>query len=351
MKTKRLINCIGILVCALALAGCAAAATTANVLPVDAPAALPPEPLEPVAAQADAYLAFAATPEQAGGEEHVVRLSPPLSYEPATPGPEEAATADAQETPPAQAEPSPTPEQTAKPTATPKQTSKPSPTPSYTVEELDEYVDGYVNAGAINLRKGPGTDYEVLGEYERYDELLVTGTCEEWYRVKLDGLRGYMLMEYVTIGNLPTPTPKATEKPKATPTPKPGATPRPEPTEPPAEAPPASTTDEMYLLAQVVYKEGDSESYVAVANVIYNRVQGSSFPDTIYEVIYQKNQFSTSNLKTPSSKALAAVQQIFADRDLILPPEVQYFHAASRGTSRSGYNYYATFGGNAFFYK
>ena len=219
----------------------------------------------------------------------------------------------------------------------------PEPTPAYTVEELDEYVDGYVNAKTINLRAGPGTGYEVLGEYERYDTLLVTGKCEEWYRVKLDGLRGYMLKEYVTIGKVkeaestpaPTPTPEASIPVVETPTPSASI----------------SQADELYLVAQVVQKEGDMESYLAVANVIYNRLHSSSFPNTIQEVIYQKNQFSTSNLKTPSTAAMAAVQQIFVDGNLILPAEVMYFHAASRGTDRSGYTYYATYGGNVFFYR
>ena len=219
----------------------------------------------------------------------------------------------------------------------------PEPTPAYTVEELDEYVDGYVNAKTINLRAGPGTGYEVLGEYERYDTLLVTGKCEEWYRVKLDGLRGYMLKEYVTIGQVK----------EAEPTPAP--TPIPEASIPVVETPTPSASisqaDELYLVAQVVQKEGDMESYVAVANVIYNRLHSSSFPNTIQEVIYQKNQFSTSNLKTPSTAAMAAVQQIFVDGNLILPAEVMYFHAASRGTDRSGYTYYATYGGNVFFYR
>ena len=219
----------------------------------------------------------------------------------------------------------------------------PEPTPAYTVEELDEYVDGYVNAKTINLRAGPGTGYEVLWEYERYDTLLVTGKCEEWYRVKLDGLRGYMLKEYVTIGQVK----------EAEPTPAP--TPIPEASIPVVETPTPSASisqaDELYLVAQVVQKEGDMESYVAVANVIYNRLHSSSFPNTIQEVIYQKNQFSTSNLKTPSTAAMAAVQQIFVDGNLILPAEVMYFHAASRGTDRSGYTYYATYGGNVFFYR
>lgn len=359
MKTRRLINYISCLACALLLAGCAAAATTANVVMVEAAPAFAPTTasLEPVPAQADARLFPVETLAVADGESHVVLLTPPPDTAADMPSaPEDTGEGTPQAT--ASVEPTEEPEPAPASTPKPKQTEKPSPTPDYTVEELDEYVDGYVNSKTINLRKGPGTDYEVLGEYERYDELLVTGACEEWYRVKLDGLRGYMLQEYVTIGSLPTPTPKATPtpqptatpKPTPTPAPQPTATPKPDPTQAPAN-PSISEADELYLVAQVVYKEGDSESYVAVANVIYNRILNSGFPDTAYEVIYQKNQFSTSNLKSPSSGAMAAVQQIFVERDLILPAEVLYFQSASKGTSRSGYQYYGSYGGNAFFYK
>lgn len=352
MKTKWLFNRIALVCVALMLCGCAAAATTANVVLVEPiPVAQTPTPLMPVAAQ------VAPTPAEMalepGVQERMVQLTPPQdSVTPEPDGsPMETVEPEVLASPTPTAEPMPTEEPT--PTPTPRQTEKPSPTPAFTVKELDEYFDGYVNAKTVNLRKGPGTEYEILGEYERYDELLVTGTCEEWYRVKLDGLRGYMLKEYVTIGSVstptPAPTPKATDKPKATPTP--NSTPPPTPVPTQAPSPSFSEADELYLAAQVVYKEGDSESYVAVANVIYNRIQSSSFPNTIYDVIYQRNQFSTSNLKTPSSAALAAVQQIFVEKNLILPAEVMYFQAASRGTSRSGYTYYATFGGNVFFYK
>ncbi|MPM93844.1 hypothetical protein SDC9_140986 [bioreactor metagenome] len=320
-----------------------AAASTANVVVLEAaPVLAQAELLTPAPIQENGEIFTAGA--MAGETGGLVQITPPpdmvLDESPAFTG--ETAS------PSAAIEAAPTPTQEPEPSPTPKQTAKPSPTPAYQVDELDEYLDGYVNAKTINLRKGPGTEYDVLGEYARYDELLVTGTCEEWYRVKLDGLRGYMLKEYVTVGSAPTPTPKATEKPKATATPKPTATPEPEATRTPSIS---SESEELYLAAQVVYKEGDKGSYVAVANVIYNRVCSSKFPNSIYDVVYQKSQFSTSSLKTPSSAALAAVQQIFVDKNLLLPAEVLYFQAASRGTTRDGYTYYGTFGGNVFFYK
>ena len=346
MKLRWLYNCIVLTGLVLLMTGCAAAASTANiVLLEDAFSSVPVETGIPVmSGQAGAFAASADMPLE------VVVASPtPIPTETLYVTPNSDLVVDE----PAQTlEVTPDPTNTPTPkqaTPTPKQTAKPTDTPAYKVVELDEYIDGYVNASTINLRKGPGTGYDVLGEYERYDELLITGTCEEWYRVKLDGLRGYMLMEYVTIGSVPAPTPSATPKPITVDTPPPIVLQTPTPTSTSSGQVPVS--DELYLTAQVVYKEGDAKSYVAVANVIYNRLHSRSFPSNLYDVLYQKSQFSTSNLKTPSSAALAAVQQIFVDGNLILPAEVMYFHAASRGTTRSGYIYYDTFGGNIFFYK
>ena len=416
MSGKGTIKLLGILAGAFMLTGCAAAATTANVAQEEeavAAASVHGENIPLAKAAAEEDTAETASPT---ADAHVVEITLP----PATPAFLLGLSTQAS----SQTQPAATPEASPAATPNPTPTATPEATPSYTVEELEEYVDGYVLAATVNLRAGPGTGYDVLGEYERYDTLLVTGTCEEWYRVKLDGLRGYMLKEFVAMGDVPEPTPAYTveeldeyvdgyvnaktinlragpgtgydvlgeyerydtllvtgkceewyrvkldglrgymlkeyvtigQVKEAEPTPAP--TPTPEQSIPVVEETPTTTpstsisqADELYLAAQVVQKEGDMESYVAVANVIYNRVHSSSFPNTIEEVLYQKNQFSTSNLKAPSTAALAAVQQIFIDGNLILPAEVMYFQAASRGTDRSGYTYYGTYGGNVFFYR
>jgi len=65
----------------------------------------------------------------------------------------------------------------------------------------------------------------------------------------------------------------------------------------------AETTDDTTLLAALIYCEAGNQSYegmVAVGAVVMNRVESSSFPNTISEVIYQSGQFSPA-----SSGALA----------------------------------------------
>ena len=57
----------------------------------------------------------------------------------------------------------------------------------------------------------------------------------------------------------------------------------------------AISAEELKLLANIIYCEAGSESYVgkvAVGNVIINRVKSASQPNTITEVVYAKGQFS-----------------------------------------------------------
>lgn len=263
------------------------------------------------------------------------------------------------------AEQSPLPEASdepeAEPTATPasekaassKATPKPTETksPEYTVKDMDSQK-GYVYANSVNLRSGPGTDYDIIKEYKQYRELTVTGSSGEWYRVKVGSREGFMLMEYVKLGDVPKTTskPTATPKPSNTPEPTPASAETPEPTQAPASDMPSSgsyTSDELYLLAQLVYKEGDSSSYAAVANVILNRINSSKFPNTVEGVVYQKNQFSTSGLKTPSSAAKEAVTAVFVNGNTVLPSNVLYFRTSS---SWSGHELYGKIGGNYFYY-
>lgn len=58
------------------------------------------------------------------------------------------------------------------------------------------------------------------------------------------------------------------------------------------------TQSEWDMLAQVVYGEARGESYtgqVAVAAVVLNRMEDEAFPDTMYEVVFQKNAFTCVN--------------------------------------------------------
>lgn len=75
-------------------------------------------------------------------------------------------------------------------------------------------------------------------------------------------------------------------------------------------------TEEMMLLAKLIYLEAGAESLVgqmAVGKVIMNRIEDARFPDSVSEVIYQQGQFSTaSDLKdtVPSEESIYAAMQV-----------------------------------------
>jgi spore germination cell wall hydrolase CwlJ-like protein len=224
-------------------------------------------------------------------------------------------------------------------------------------------VDGYVGALSVNLRNGPGTDYDVIGEYECNTLLLITAKTDEWYQVEIEDKTGFMLKEFIGVGAIPMPTPEPTKKPASKTTPKPTSKPEPTATPKPAEATNGGvgsySASEVLLTAQIVYKEsrqGDYDGYRAVANVILNRVQSGIFRSTIEGVIFQGNgaQFGPADDEAalravkPSSTCIEAVQAVLGG-DTILPSNVYYFRPASKGESWSSHKYEATYGGNAFF--
>src|SRR5690606_37708226 len=69
----------------------------------------------------------------------------------------------------------------------------------------------------------------------------------------------------------------------------------------------------VYWLSRIVSAEAKGESekgQIAVANVVLNRVEHEDYPDTIREVVFQKNQFSPVKNKSiyeePTEDAIAS---------------------------------------------
>ena len=82
------------------------------------------------------------------------------------------------------------------------------------------------------------------------------------------------------------------------------------------------TNEELLLLSKLVTGEARGESYkgqVAVAAVVINRVKDPRFPDTIRDVIYQKNAFSVvkdgSINMQPTESAYTAAQEALYGSD------------------------------------
>ena len=100
------------------------------------------------------------------------------------------------------------------------------------------------------------------------------------------------------------------------------------------------TEEELDLLARLIYSEGGIESYdtqLKIGSVIMNRVDDPYFPNTIREVIYQKNQFSVTFTKLDGvimidrpadDEAKKAALEILTYGS-VLPPKVQVFYEKS----------------------
>lgn len=123
------------------------------------------------------------------------------------------------------------------------------------------------------------------------------------------------------------------------------------------------TEEELDLLSRLIFSEGGTESYetkLKIGSVVMNRVTADAyFPDTIREVIYQKNQFSVTTIKMngvimidrPADEESKKAAKEILDYGSVLPPDVQVFYAdwckEEWVTSRE---VYGTFDGTTFAY-
>lgn len=184
------------------------------------PTAEPPAPTRPPAPT------FTPTPEIIP-----TPVDPAVAAAAATQAAQPAAPAPAQ--PPAQ-EPAPAaPAEPAPPTDTPT----PAPPPAQPAEVV-------INAN-INVRGGPGTNYNLLGAANAGQRFPITGRNNDssWWEINYNGQVGWVLAELVSAqntqsvavaANIPAPPPPPTPAPVP-----PTATPAPPPPQQPAPAPPA----------------------------------------------------------------------------------------------------------------
>ena len=93
------------------------------------------------------------------------------------------------------------------------------------------------------------------------------------------------------------------------------------------------------LLAQIVDAESGGEDYVgkvAVAEVVLNRVDSDEFPDNVYDVIFQENQFEPvrngSLQNEPSEESYKAVYEALDGSNYAMGS--LYFYNAKTAKSR-----------------
>ena len=65
---------------------------------------------------------------------------------------------------------------------------------------LDQCQEGYVDAMYVRFRSAPGSEYSVLGEYNRGKPLLYYDTYGDWAACFIDGRPGFLYADYVGLG-------------------------------------------------------------------------------------------------------------------------------------------------------
>ena len=91
--------------------------------------------------------------------------------------------------------------------------------------------------------------------------------------------------------------------------------------------------DEMELLARIVWLESQGEpveGQQAVVEVVFNRMRSEVYPDTLYEVLSQKNpvqfcSFKNRDRAKPTQKEYDSIQQVLDGKTRILRDDTMYF--------------------------
>lgn len=109
------------------------------------------------------------------------------------------------------------------------------------------------------------------------------------------------------------------------------------------------------LLSRIINAEAGNQPMsgkIAVGNVIMNRVNNSRFPNTIYEVVYAKNQFSVVNTgtinRTPNASSVAAAK-LTLEGVSVLPNALYFNQAGLNCWAARNRTYVATIGGHSFY--
>ena len=136
-----------------------------------------------------------------------------------------------------------TPTPTPKPTHAPTPTATPMPTPTPKPQWTEKpYSDTVYATGEVNVRKGPGTEFEITKTLKLGDPIeVVAKTSNDWFKtIKGTYVKCSLCTAYKPVTPTPKPTKAPTPMPKATPTPKPkksSATPTPKPKATPTPKP------------------------------------------------------------------------------------------------------------------
>ena len=113
--------------------------------------------------------------------------------------------------------------------------------------------------------------------------------------------------------------------------------------------------DDLYWLSLIINAESGNQPLagkIAVGNVVLNRTKNPVFPSTIYDVIFQKNQFtpakSGSIHLTPNEESILAAKLCLEGVE-VLPTALYFNHTRSSSWAAKHKSYVTTIGSHAFY--
>ena len=114
-------------------------------------------------------------------------------------------------------------------------------------------------------------------------------------------------------------------------------------------------SDALYWLSHIIYAESGNQPLagkIAVGNVVMNRVASPLFPDTIYDVLFQRNQFSPaitgSIYRTPNAASVVAAKLVL-DGAVVLENALFFNAVGVNSYASRNRPYVATIGNHAFY--
>ncbi len=114
-------------------------------------------------------------------------------------------------------------------------------------------------------------------------------------------------------------------------------------------------SDGLYWLSRIICCESENQCLkgkIAVGNVVMNRVESDQFPNTIYSVIFQKNQFSPASsgkiYNTPSDSSVIAAKLVL-DGAVVVDNALFFNRAGQSSYASRNRTYVTTIGDHAFY--
>lgn len=191
----------------------------------------------------------------------------------------------------------PTEKDTEKPTATPtkEQTEKPTQTPTkepaFTVSDMSATM--YV-ISSVNVRKGPGTEYDVIGNLSTGLSVEVTGKASTgWYRINYNGSEGFCSDSYLSNTKPEIQTQAPTQAPTEAPV-QATETPTNAPTQAPTEAPVKSVSYDPNKVVQMAIKKCQQNGIITTEDNLNKLLKEGKITQEVYDECYPMDGMENS---------------------------------------------------------